>query len=248
MIKKYTQFINEGRFYNDKLNPQCWDEDGNFNQRIKGKLLTIANDFFNSLELEDAEIKDIVLTGSLSNYNYNKYSDFDIHIIIDFKEVDDNIELVTMAVDNKRIIWNIKHNITIKGHDIELYIQDISDKHTASGVYSLMNNEWVKEPKHNTPEIDAQEVDDKTKNYQSLIDKLDELSSDDNLSMEDLDTYFNYAKKLKEKIHSSRKEGLDTKNGEFSVENLVFKELRNSGHFGKLIDLINLLYDKQFIQ
>ena len=248
MIKKYKQFINEGRFYNDKLNPQFWDEDGNFNQRIRGKLLTIANDFFDSLELEDAEIKDIVLTGSLANYNYTTYSDFDTHIVIDFKEVNDDTDLVRMAVDNKRLLWNIKHNITIKGHDVELYIQDITEKHTASGVYSLLNDEWEIEPKHNTPEIDELEVDKKTKNYQGLIDKLDELTNDEDITMDELDTYFNYAKKLKEKIHSERKEGLDTREAEFSIENLVFKELRNSGHFGKLIDLINILYDKQFIQ
>jgi len=198
--------------------------------------------------LDNIEIKDIILTGSLANYNYTEYSDFDIHIIIDYKDVNKDVELVKMAVDNKRLIWNIKHNITIKGYDVELYIQDITEKHNASGIYSLMSDEWIKEPKYNDPKINEIEVDDKTEKYIELINKLIELSNNKNINMDDLDTYFNYAKKLKEKIHNGRKDGLDTKEGEFSIGNLVFKELRNNGYFGKLIDLINLLYDKQFIQ
>lgn len=247
MIKKYLEFLNENRFYNETLNPKFWNDD-NFNQRIRGKLLIIANDFFNSLELKNTEIKDIILTGSLSNYNYTKYSDLDIHIIINFKDVDNNTELVKIALDNKRIVWNIKHNITIKNHDVELYLQDISEKHNASGIFSLMNNEWLIKPKYNQPNVDEDKIDRKTKHYQEIIDKLITLSNDKEINLSDIDTYFNYAKKLKEKIHTERKEGLDTKEKEFSIENLIFKELRNSGHFGKLIDIINFLYDKQFIQ
>ena len=247
MIIKFNEFLNEGRFYNETLNPKFWDEDNKFNQRIRGKLLTIANDFFDSLKL-DVEIKDIQLTGSLANYNYTDYSDFDTHIIIDFKDVDKNVDLVKTAVDNLRINWNIKHDITIKGYPVELYVQDITEQHTASGLFSLMNNKWIKEPKYNKPEIDEDDVTLKSESYMKTIDKLEKLTNVSNLKMDDLDTYFNYAKKLKEKIHSGRKEGLKTKAAEFSIENLVFKELRNNGYFGKLIDMIDSLYDKQFVQ
>jgi len=171
MITKFNEFLNEGRFYNETLNPKFWDEDNKFNQRIRGKLLTIANDFFDSLKL-DVEIKDIQLTGSLANYNYTDYSDFDTHIIIDFKDVDKNVDLVKTAVDNQRINWNIKHDITIKGYPVELYVQDVTEQHTASGLFSLMNNKWVKEPKYNKPEIDEDDVTVKSKGYMKTIDKL----------------------------------------------------------------------------
>lgn len=247
MINNYNEFIKEGRFYNQTLSPKFWDEDENFNQRIRGKLLIIASDFFESLGLE-TEIVDIELTGSLANYNYTGYSDLDIHIIINFKDVNKNIDLVKMLVDNQKFQWNTKHNITIKGHDVELYIQDVSEKHTASGLFSLMNNEWIKKPKLSNPQIDEADVDKKTGYYRLAIDKLDRITKKDGITLDEIDNYFQYAKKLKTKIHSERKEGLDTKKAEFSIENLVFKELRNSGHFGKLIDMMNYLYDKQFIQ
>ena len=40
-----------------------------------------------------------------------------------------------------------------------------------------------------------------------------------------------------------RKEGL-AREGEFSVENLVFKKLRGEGYIEKLIDLISKAYTK----
>lgn len=245
MIKTFNNFITESKYYNEILNPKIWEEN-KLNSRIEGKLLTIAKDFYNSLNL-DVEITDIHLTGSLANFNYNNYSDFDVHILIDFKEVNNDIELVKSSLDGLRFIWNIRHNITIKGYEVELYVQDINEPHTASGLYSLMNSKWINEPKHNIPTIDENEVINKAKTYMRDIDRLKELSKSD-MKMNDLDTYFNYAKKLKTKIHQDRKDGLDSKEKEFSIENLVFKELRNSGHFGILIDIINDLYDKQFIQ
>jgi hypothetical protein len=110
-----------------------------------------------------------------------------------------------------------------------------------------LNNEWIRKPKYDEPQIDENDIDDKTASYINSIDKLDEESNKE-LSLDEIDNYFNYAKKLKNKIHSDRKEGLATKDAEFSVENLVFKELRNTGYFGKLIKIIDKLYDKQYVQ
>ena len=245
MLLKYNDFINESRFYNDELNPKFWIDD-EFNQRIRGKLIIIAEDFFKSLDL-DTDIIDIELTGSNANYNYSNYSDLDVHIIIDFNDVNKDVDLVKKMVDNQKFVWSTKHDISIKGHDVELYVQDVNEKHTASGLFSLLNNEWIRKPKYDEPQIDENDIDDKTKSYINSIDKLDEESNKD-LSLDEIDTYFNYAKKLKNKIHSDRKEGLATKEAEFSVENLVFKELRNTGYFGKLIKIIDKLYDKQYVQ
>jgi predicted nucleotidyltransferase len=89
------------------------------------------------LELK-VPVLDVQLTGSLANYNYTEYSDLDTHIIIDFKQINDDEELVKKALDGARFVWNQRHDIVIKGHDVELYIQDESEQHTASGLYSLL--------------------------------------------------------------------------------------------------------------
>jgi predicted nucleotidyltransferase len=55
--------------------------------------MDIVDEFIERLDL-DADMKDIIVTGSLANYNWSRFSDIDLHILIDFKEVNDNEELV----------------------------------------------------------------------------------------------------------------------------------------------------------
>ena len=68
----------------DTLNSKVWTEDKKLKPEVRTQLLKIADDFFESLEVGDLEIDDIILTGSLSNYNWSKYSDVDLHILVDF--------------------------------------------------------------------------------------------------------------------------------------------------------------------
>ena len=50
---------------------------------VREKLLEITKNFMDFLGV-DFFIHDVVLTGSLSNYNWSEYSDVDLHIIIDY--------------------------------------------------------------------------------------------------------------------------------------------------------------------
>jgi len=227
-----------------KLCPLLW-ADGVLDETIKGKLLTIAKDFFGDLDIE-ADIMDIQLTGSIANYNYTAYSDIDVHIVIDFTEIDENTSLVKMAVDGQRFIWNLRHNIVIRGHDVELYVQDQSEPHMSSGVYSLMQDEWIIEPKRLHPITDTADVETKYAGYADDITRLESLSKM-KLYPEESKDYYNYTKELKSKIMKARKEGL-AQNGEFSVENLVFKKLRNNGKLEKIIDLTAKFYDMIYAQ
>jgi hypothetical protein len=59
----------------DELNPKIWD-DFKIDDEVREDLLKIAEDFYASTDLE-ADVEDIVLTGSLANYNWSeKYSDY----------------------------------------------------------------------------------------------------------------------------------------------------------------------------
>jgi len=232
-------------YYNKTLNPKFWKND-KLDDRIRQKLLSIANMFYESTDI-DVPIKDIVLTGSLANYNYNEYSDFDIHIMIDFMKVYGKRNIIEAGINSFRTNWNNLHNINIQGHDVEVYIQDIKEEHTASGVYSLQKDKWLTKPEYNNPTIDEDEIDERFRLFKSGINQLLK-SSNNELSPEQAKQYYIASYKLKKKIHGERKIGLLTDKAEFSVGNLVFKKLRNSGHFGQLIDVINLFYDKIYIQ
>ena len=231
-LKLYNSFINEGRFYQGELNPVFW-QDGQFDQETRTKLLQIATDFYTDLKVE-APIIDIHLTGSLANFNWTEHSDLDVHVLLDFSKIGEDVELVKKAMDGLRFVWNLRHPVKIKGFDVELYAQDHNEPHVASGLYSLLKGEWIIEPKADEPKIDEKDVLRKAEAYKVEIAELEKEveQTDSDQAREAQDRI----SALKQKIMKARKEGLAA-NGEFSIENLVFKQLRNDGFIERLINL-----------
>ena len=69
----------------DSLTPKVWDnptepKKAKLKKDIQDRLLEISNEFVDFIGL-DFFISDIILTGSLSNYNWSEYSDFDLEQI-----------------------------------------------------------------------------------------------------------------------------------------------------------------------
>jgi predicted nucleotidyltransferase len=231
-LKPYTSFINEGQFYQGELNPVFW-QDGQFDQETRTKLLQIATDFYTDLKVE-APIIDIHLTGSLANFNWTEHSDLDVHVLLDFSTIGEDVELVKKAMDGLRFVWNLRHPVKIKGFDVELYAQDHKEPHVASGLYSLLKGEWIIEPKADEPKIDENDVLRKAEAYKVEIAELEK--EVDQTDSEQAREAQDRISALKQKIMKARKEGLAA-NGEFSIENLVFKQLRNDGFIERLINL-----------
>ena len=193
--------------YKKELNPSFW-QNNSFNISTRRRILKIVSDFLKELELE-VPIIDVRLTGSLSNFNYNKFSDIDTHIIIDFSKINEDKALVKDMLDGKRFVWNLRHNIFLKGHEVELYFEDKDEPHISSGVYSLLKNKWIKEPSYNPPEnIDMEQLKSKVIRYTDLIDRMEALINETS-DKQDLKLIHNKAKKLKDKIMKVRKEALE---------------------------------------
>jgi len=224
----------------DELNPKIWD-DFKIDDEVREDLLKIAEDFYGSTDLE-ADVEDIVLTGSLANYNWSeKYSDYDLHILIDFTKVNDAIELVKKYVDSAKSVWNKEHDIKIKGYEVEVYIQDISEPHKSTGVFSLLNNKWNVKPEEFDFEPDEDMIAEKGKSVMMMVDELEEQVDEDKY-----DAFIEKIQKVWEKVKNYRKSGLESEGGELSMGNLVFKFLRRNGYVGKIIDLKRKSYDNQF--
>lgn len=224
----------------ETLNPKVWENPENPQKakmipKVKKALMRIAEEFIDYLG-EDVFVEDIVLTGSLANFNWSEFSDFDLHIIVDFEQYEDESDLYKELYNLKKQVFNDKHNIKIFGYDVELYAQDSEEPHFATGVYSVMNDEWVTKPKKVDIEIDRNVLEKKIKNWTEKIDKVvDSEQSEDDVKLID---------SIKEKLKEYRKSGLE-KEGELSYENLVFKFLRRSGHIEKLFDISNKAVDKE---
>jgi hypothetical protein len=224
----FKQFITEARIkktkldYHEQLNPKIW-EDNKLIPKVKEQLKKIADTFIEHLDIDKAFIKDIVFTGSNTNYNYTDQSDIDIHVSADFKKLKGKI-LPEDYFDAMKSNWNLTHNIKIYGHDVELYVNDKSENLVGdSSAYSLKEDKWLKEPKLQTAKYPNTMIKVKANHLANLIDKNIKLHHNDKDDLEKLNT----------KIGKMRRAGL-TKKGEFSLENLVFKALRNNGYVDKL--------------
>jgi len=221
----------------ETLSNQIFEEKkGHFVMRdeIKKRLLEVSNDFIESLGVEFF-IHDIVLTGSLANYNWSQYSDVDLHILIDFEESKYEMDILKEFFDAKKNVWNEKHDIKIKGYDVEVYVQDVNEEHISSGVYSILHNKWIVEPEKNKPNIDDRKILEKGEEFGKRIDYL---------TKNPKEITINQLEDLRKKIKEFRQSGLES-GGEYSYENLTFKLLRRNGYIQKLLRLKTQLTDKK---
>lgn len=219
----------------DTLCQSIFDEDMVMQKDIRKKLLDISDNFLEFLGIEFF-IHDIVLTGSLANYNWSSYSDVDVHVIIDFEDQEYSSKFMKEFFDSKKDNWNNLRNVRIKGFDVELYVQDVNETHSSSGVYSILNDKWVVEPQKGEAKIDKKMILKKADMYINKIKKIISKSKANNVEKEIHDLFG--------KLIKFRKSGLQG-DGEYSYENLVFKLLRRNGYIKNLLDVKNRQIDKK---
>ena len=222
----------------DELDKDFWNQpNDNLDPEIQEKLMIIANDFYNSLEVGDVPYEDVTFTGSLAAYNYSRFSDVDLHILLDFRDIDDKIDLVREYFNAMKALWNRLHDIRIKGYEVEIYVQDVNDPHEAQGLYSVLNDEWVKKPTLDKKDFDRDNIKKKAASLMDQVDRIETLIDEGKYEEAE-----KYADKLKEKIRKMRKSGLETI-GAYSVENLAFKVLRRTDYLEKLSNAKRKAYD-----
>jgi predicted nucleotidyltransferase len=222
--------------YNKTLDPSIWNENLTIKPEIREHLLKIAEDFYKSTGLT-GEVQNILFLGSSANYNWTPTSDMDLHIVIDIASEKINEEYARKFMDSLSFKWNSDHDVEIKGHPVEVYLQDLREPNSnanqarkGTSIYSIFDDKWLVKPKREPPVIDAEKIRQKFKTIEAKADKL--------VDSKDIEKL----KELMKSIRNYRDAGL-YKDGEFSVENLVFKVLRRSGLLQKIKDTINTVYD-----
>jgi hypothetical protein len=224
------------------LNDDIWEnvdaenpEEIKLKADVRAKLLQIAETFVESFKLPDLEIEDVLFLGSLSGYNWSKYSDVDLHILVDMSKIQGDPTMVEEFFDAKKRIFNDNHDITIKGYEVEVYVQDVAAENASNGVFSVLYNQWQQTPEADEPEVDKQAIIAKVRAFNKDLQTVK--------GMADTEKKIERIEALKEKIRKYRKSGL-SENGEFSTENLVFKYLRRSGYLEELAELKMEVMDK----
>jgi hypothetical protein len=206
--------------FHDKLNPDLW-ENNRLKPEVRLALFKIAKAFIEFINIPDLQLTDVTISGSNASYNYNANSDIDLHLVADVNgPCEADLDQLFMA---KKGAFNDQHDINIYGHSVEVYVQRSDEKHISNGIYSVYNDNWVKFPKTIVAKPDTTNIEDKFEHLHAEIEQA--IESGDRSTI----------KRLKERIAKIRKSGL-AREGEYGVENLTFKLLRNEGDLDKLND------------
>ena len=212
------------------LNPLVWDVKNKLHEQIRKKLVVIAKKFLEDIEVP-IDIKNVYLTGSLCSYEWSDQSDWDLHIIVSPEKGYCGEITVQDYFDTKSKLFNKEHNIYIKGYPVEVNLKEKEVLLKDKAVYDLIEDEWVAEPVHPETTLNSPEVLRKAKEMQVKIDNAIDQEAD-----------IKVLKALRDEIKDLRTKGLEAE-GEFSVGNLVFKNLRHSGYIGKLYEYKGKIQD-----
>ena len=218
----------------DELSTALW-QGGELKEEMLHRLSQLANDFMTHLNL-DVNVQDVLLVGSMAGYNHSKYSDIDLHLVLDFSEISSDKDLLRKYFMLAKSKWNKSRSVMLSGHDVEIYVEDIDDERIPSATYSIKRDEWINQPSKEDLTIDYEGVTKKVNEKMSEVDELQSLYEDGEYKQA-----YEFGKDLRAKLRNFRQAGLDN-DGEFSNENLAFKVLRRSGVFDRMNEYVKKAY------
>lgn len=214
----------------ETLNPKLWTEDNKLKPLVRNSLIRVVNKYIeNSDILTKEDVIDVELLGSNASYNYTENSDLDVHLVVNMEAVSCDPDLFQLACNAERSSFNRNYDITIKGIEIEMYVEDVKASTASNGIYSLYKDEWIKFPKPiEVPNYDNDEE------YIALLDKWKTQAKE---VLENAETAFEVQDYINN-LYNLRRTSIMV-DGEYGKGNLVFKEIRNEG-------LLDALKQKQY--
>ena len=222
------------------LSRDIWETPEQVKLKVKLKLKRIANAFLRDHNIDPDAVEDIYFTGSLAGYNYHPDSDIDLHIVVDFSKVNQDLDMVRDLFNSRRLVWNERHNITIFGHEVEIFIEDVNEVYDDEDrpVYSLEKDQWVNTPKRLDRDFDYDSAMKKAGMISHQIGLVQEL-----MNQEKFVEAKRQATRIFGRLKRMRKAGLQ-REGAYSPENIAFKILRKRGEIDLLGDLKSASFDK----
>ena len=188
----------------DTLNPKLWNANNKLHDEVKLKLVEIIEQFVSTCDVP-LNIVDAHLVGSNASYNYTEHSDLDVHIISNFDLIDANKEVLQVLYNALKAKFNADYDISIRGIDVEIYVEDIRSTTLSNGIYSLYQDNWIRFPQKLTdvPQVDV------TEEFNNIIQNIEQvLTSNESEKIED----------LVNSLYIIRKNSLDTE-GEYGKGN-----------------------------
>lgn len=201
--------------FHNTLNPKIWTTDEKLRPEVKDKLNEIVDEFAEFIDLP-LTIIDAHIVGSNASYNYTQYSDLDLHLIVNFARIDADPTITEALMWADKKLFNDEYDLTIRGINVEVYVEDVNSGATSNGIYSLFEDRWIKHPQPIQVDVDIEEVYKRVNELEPEINSVI-INGDSEAIADEID-----------KLYLMRKNSLADA-GEYGVGNLAFKELRNMG-------------------
>ena len=219
--------------YHDELNPRLWNG-WQLKPEVRDALIKFGKEWGAFAKIPMDTVTDIIMIGGNCNYNYTSKSDIDVHLVLDRNKISTDRALVDEYLQSKKHLWTITHNVSVYGYPLEPYAQDSHQAHQrGQGVYSLKRDEWIQRPERGEFKWqDDPNLKRKVMYYVKTVDNMIKSKMDEHAF-----------KEMKKKLADMRSAGI-SKHGEFSFENLLFKELRNRGVLDKMNKYEKTLKDR----
>ena len=205
------------------------DEQLRLHKNVRERLIEIANAFLDDLREQNINIypADIRLVGSNAGFDFTPHSDIDLHLVVDFDLYSQDPAILQSALNICRQRFNDQYNITVKGINVEIYAEDIHSANISNGIYSIIQNRWIKFPEEESEmaEYITPEIKEKANRWVELIQAaIDKTAA----SESEAEVFTLECEHLINRLYLMRKTGLET-GGRLSAGNLIFKQVRNSG-------------------
>lgn len=198
-----------------ELNNLIW-ENNSLKEDVRAGILNLV-DYFLKDNQAPIDVFDIRIVGSNASFNYTETSDIDIHIV---DKTENKSKMALYMQWREARDFNDNYSIKIKGLDAEIYIEDINQPAKSNGVYSVLDNVWLKFPTH-TPERDKIDVGKEVDAWSKRIRELEENGTEAEIE------------RVRSNLVAMRKNSI-AEDGEYGKGNLIFKELRRNGMIDRL--------------
>ena len=209
------KYLSEDLQVHNNLNPKLWNSDNELLSEVREKIISIVKQFEEDLDNIPINIVDIQLVGSNCSFNYTDHSDLDVHIMCNFEVISINPEILQTVYNVKKTEFNKNYDISIKGIEVEMYVQDIKSSTTSNGIYSLCDDEWIKFPKPIT-NITHYDTSEEVSKWKKKIEHV--------LLFKDREDIVNAINTL----YLMRTNSIQV-DGEYGKGNQIFKDIRNLG-------------------
>lgn len=222
--------MNESFELHETLNPKLWTSENTLIPEVGDALKKIVSEYISNSEiLSEQDIIDAELVGSNASYNYTDESDLDLHLVVNMEDLSCDPELVQIACNAEKASFNRNYDLSVKGVEVELYVEDVKASTASNGIYSLFKEEWIKFPEP------IESIDYSTD--AEFISKLDELVAEVNQILSSASNSFEIQDEINN-LYNTRRESIMAE-GEYGFGNQLFKEIRSLG-------LLDDLKDKKF--